>query len=169
MQLIIGGDGILGTALRGCLDKAGVDAIVTTRRLVTPPWPRSMHLDLSKPIPDLPPADVVYIVAAVPQIIVCERDPKTWTINADAPVAIAKQYAWRGEFVVFVSSDAVQYAEGFAYARQKAHAEAFMNTINAAIIRPGRFTHETVDGLARLILDVGMYCRAGVHQWPWPN
>jgi dTDP-4-dehydrorhamnose reductase len=160
MYLIIGGDGLLGTALLKYLDNKAISAIATSRR-------RAPNLlDLSKFIPPLPEANIVYIVAAVPKIIECERDPKTWTINADAPVAIARQCARRGSFVVFVSTDAVQRDSNLAYARQKAYAESYMNTIDAAIVRPSRFTADTVDLLARYLYEIGRDRLVGVHQWP---
>jgi dTDP-4-dehydrorhamnose reductase len=167
VHVIIGGDGLLGAALRDLLTQSGTDYIATSRRVgANIPWPRSFYFDLAQPIPELPPGEVVYIVAAIPHIVTCERDPVTWTVNADAPIAIAKQYAARGEFVVFVSSDAVTHADSFTYGKQKTYAEAYMNTINAAIIRPRRFTKTTADILAAFIWDVGNKRLPGVFKWP---
>ena len=159
MHLVIGGDGLLGSALCTRLGAQGYKWAATTRRF------DSGFLDLSQPIGVLPPANVVYIVAAVPKIYECESNPLTWTINADAPIAIARQMAERGSFVVFVSSSAVETAGHLAYARQKAQVESYINTINGAIIRPSQIAPDRAPHLANFMIDIGLSRIRGVYRW----
>ena len=176
MHLIIGGDGGLGKVLRTRL--AGEQWKATTRREINPdwywagnespiPWIGAIPLDLSKPIGELPAADFVYIVAAVTKIVECERNQvETWVINADAPVEIGRRYAaTKGTFVIFVSSDAVEFMGQSAYGRQKAYVESFMLTIGAAVVRPSRIEPDSRVALAEFMIDVAMNRRSGLHRW----
>ena len=70
-----------------------------------------------------------------------------------------------GAAIIFISSDAVETCGGTAYARQKAAAEAYMRTINAAIIRPGRIAPERAREFAAFVVDVALSHRSGIHRW----
>ena len=136
MHLVIGGRGLVGTALVEELKKRDVPFTATTRET----------FDLSKPAPNLswilPKAEFVYLVAAIPKLAYCEQNPaESWRVNVDMPIAIAKHFR-NSAFVTFVSSDAVETCGNTAYGRQKAAAEAFMHTIDAAIVRPSRVPPE---------------------------
>jgi nucleoside-diphosphate-sugar epimerase len=160
--LVVGGDGKIGSALVAHLSAAGHQVIATTRR---DDDTTRLRLDMLEPIPDLPKADAVYLVAAVPSLIECERNPSTWIVNVDAPYAIACQMASRNAFPVFISSDAVESAGGTAYGRQKAHAETLMHMLMAAIVRPTRVTPERLASLCELLARVGERRLPGVHRW----
>jgi nucleoside-diphosphate-sugar epimerase len=161
--LVVGGDGKIGAALRQYLAASGHDVFYTTRRVDKRD---AFYVDLLQPIPEMPRSiDAVYLVAAVPSLIECERNPATWIINVDAPYAIANQMAARNAFPVFVSSDAVESAGGTAYGRQKAHAETLMHMLMAAIVRPTRVTPERLPSLCELLMRVGERRLPGVHRW----
>lgn len=192
-HLVIGGNGLIGTALCAELEKRGIDFLATTRR--EPPGPLvprirphagwmmpdgKLFFDLSADDPNvLPPAEVVYLVAAKPGFASCEGTAESWVVNVDAQIAIARRYQvtmleWikkerefseSSPFIVYVSSDAVEWCGGTAYARQKAQVESYVQAIDGAIIRPTRVTGETVDSLAALMVDVGIGRKQGVHRW----
>jgi dTDP-4-dehydrorhamnose reductase len=162
MHLVIGGNGLLGSALCARLAAQAYKWTATTRRDSDQ---QTSFLNLAQPIGVLPPADIVYIVAAVPKIYECESNPLTWTINVDAPIAIARQMAERDSFVVFVSSAAVEEAGHLAYARQKAQVESYINTINGAIVRPSHIASDRAPHLANFMIDIGLSRIRGVYRW----
>lgn len=172
-HLVIGGDGFLGKALaRRLRDGGETDVVWTTRRRDWTIAPQgSFFFDLLSSDPgELPPCDIVYLVAANTKIAECERDPTAWRVNVDAPIAIAKRFMRERLFgksieIVYLSSDAVETCSGTAYGRQKAAAEAYMHAIDATIIRPGRIPPERVDDLADIIIAAGLNRRRGVIRW----
>lgn len=164
-HLVIGGNGLVGTALRTELLRRNVKFEWTTR------WsgqPGALFLDLRRPwiVPSTSPS-VVYLVAAVTSGRACEGNPEAWRINADAPITLAKHF--RKAFIVYLSSDAVEWSAPTAYARQKAQAEAFMNTIDAAIVRPAPIRPDTVAGFARWLAEIGTMKAPGIHRWAAPT
>lgn len=157
---------MVGTALRAALVRREIDFHYTTRRgtgrieqcyldLLNPPvvWPSPRQYD------------VVYLVAAIAKFAECERDPATWVVNVDAPIALARTF--NAAFKVFISSDAVEYAGNTAYARQKAHVEAYMQTIDAAIVRPNRIAPEHAGVFAEFLIEVAETRHVGVVRWKW--
>lgn len=154
-SLIVGCEGLLGAALMAILDSA----IGTSRRLN-----EHFHLDLSKPIPELPECNVVYLTAAIKGFEPCEGKPLTWRVNADAPIAIALQLKDTA-FPVFISTDAVEWSAA-AYSRQKAYVEPVILMLGGAVIRPGRFDKSNVEGLAKFTENIGRNRLSGVHKWP---
>jgi hypothetical protein len=104
---------------------------------------------------------VVYLVAAVPKFAECEKNPDTWRVNVDAPIALARLFP--SAFKVFVSSDAVEFAGNTAYARQKAHVEGYMQSIDAAIVRPNRISD--APKFAEYLIEVGQGRRPGLFRW----
>jgi nucleoside-diphosphate-sugar epimerase len=179
IHFVIGGDGYIGAALCRELKRQKVDFRQSTRRKPAPS--RKFFLDLSKPPLPLPyPYDayVVYIAttykgATGSAFQDCQCDPVgSWQINVDAPIAIARYYARRtpSAFIVYLSSSAAEYSGGPEYGRQKAQVEAYMNTIDAAIIRASRVTPERLEEFAKLVVSLGEKRRAGLTRWePWPT
>jgi dTDP-4-dehydrorhamnose reductase len=160
-HLFIGGGGLVGSAAVQVAEAMALDWMAISRP----------NLDLSKLIDTrtLPDADVVYLIAAIRKLSRANLDPVyTWRVNADAPVILAKHYSRQGTFVVFVSSDDVESAGAGAYARQKTFAESFMNTINAAIIRPGEIRPEAATEFAILMLKIGIDRQSGLYWWRRP-
>lgn len=161
-HLVVGGDGFVGTALRLELARSNAVFDWTSRRSSTEADHRLDLLNL--PLQWIgPDYSVVYIVAATPKFADCERDPLTWRINADGPVAVAKLFA--NAFKVFISSDAVEYAGNTAYARQKAYAEACLQAVNAAVVRPMRIAPERVFDFAHFLTAVARTRHAGLVRW----
>ena len=165
MHLVIGGHGLVGTAVCAELERRDIAYRATTRRRDDPGM---IYFDLSDigKIPELPDAACAYLIAATPgpAFQVCEGNPVSWQINVDAQIALARRY--RSGFVVFVSSGCVEWSGGTAYARQKAHVESYINAIDGGIVRPqNKVTADRVNDLARLIVDVGDRRKAGVHRW----
>lgn len=69
----------------------------------------------------------------------------------------------RNGFVVFVSSDAVEFCGHMEYGRQKAQVEAALAMHpRCAVVRPGRFDAETAPALAKMIVSV---TTEGLHRW----
>ncbi len=162
INLIVGGNGLVGTALRSALERKEIMFDFTSRtldgtlnqiRLDLMSVPNFWHCDY----------DVVYLVAAVPKFAECERDPATWRVNVDAPIAMARLFP--KAFKVFISSDAVEFAGNTAYARQKAHVESYMQSIDAAIVRPSRIPPENADMFAEYLIAVGQGRRPGLFRW----
>jgi dTDP-4-dehydrorhamnose reductase len=174
MHLVIGGRGLVGSAVVDELDRRKLDYRFTTRnqgRL----WDKEIFLDLemvsnsynvkNNYLPELTdPNDVVYLVAAIAGLYQCEGSHKAFRVNADANIALARRY--KTAFVVFISSDAVENAGLINYARAKAKVEGYIDTIGGAIIRPSKVTAETAASLAGVVVHAGMNRISGVTHWP---
>ena len=152
-HLVVGGDGLIGRAVRDVLERREEEVHFTTRRPGASAT--AVQLDLAAPdcsverMPGLlrlfdgePP--VVYLAAAISGYAQCEADPTaTRRVNVDNLVRIASELVRRGGFVVFPSSSAV-FSGARAihtetdptepvseYGRQKAEAEARLSTLAA--------------------------------------
>jgi len=135
--VIVGGDGLIGRHLGQWCRRGIAQVIVTTRR--EPVEDGRMFVDLTCERVDAGSrveADVVFICAAMTNMRACEESPElSYQINVLATVDLVAQFASRGAFVVFLSSNAV--FDGAApwpgesatpsptceYGRQKAEAE----------------------------------------------
>lgn len=157
MDLIVGGRGLIGTELRRQIGSC----CYTTRQ-----HGEGEYLDLMNPeIDHLPAAKIVYLVAGVGGYKPCEGNSDAWRINVDAPIAIARAMAKKGAFIVFVSSESVEWGNS-AYARQKAQAESYMNTIDAAILRPAKVTAANVSDFVKSAVAIAEARKPGVFRWP---
>jgi dTDP-4-dehydrorhamnose reductase len=141
--------------------KQDQEFIATTRRVAEPPA-RFYDLSFSDP-GGLPEVGIVYIVAAIPKFAGACAD-EAWAVNVDGPIRVAKRF--RGRSIVFVSSDAVERYNTETYGRQKAFAESFMHTVDAAIVRPCPLTADNVDKCAEFIVKIGTEGRQGIFRWP---
>ena len=175
MHLVIGGRGLVGTALCAELAIRDIAFTATCKRLNHLNEIKLDLLDLvandleQKIRKSLPPAEVVYLVAAKTGFGACEGDRSSWIVNVDAPIMIARHYRTWPLFtyrchIVFISSDAVEYCGATAYARQKAQVESYIQSIDGAIVRAGR-VGARVGELARVIADVGVQRRVGLTRW----
>jgi nucleoside-diphosphate-sugar epimerase len=166
MHLVIGRDGLVGSALMAQLAERGLPHIGTTRRNRLD----AQYLDLSEPLPaEMMPlwSGVVYLVAAKPNFQGARCDPDAWVVNVDAPIAIARHYRTQssGVFIVYISSDAMEWEYGTALAVQKMQVESYMQTIDAAIIRPARIGKDRAHEFADFVIGTALAKRAGVSRW----
>lgn len=163
--LVIGGDGLVGSALVNYLQGAGHLVYKTSRRSVNS-HVTDLHLnliDLSRfKIPDV---DVMFLVAAVTKVVDCEADPSIWQINADAPVELARRAKNRSVHTVFISSDAVERAPNMIYSKQKAYVESFVLATEGTVVRPSRIPPDQVGSLVELLVKLGSKYIGGLHRW----
>lgn len=156
------GEGMLGCALIDALAEAGHKVTGSSRDPLTDKF----YLDLTKPIPQLPQADVCFIVAAIATYRGAEFNPQqAWIINADAPIEIGRQCIDRGMFPVFVSTDAIEWLGFTEYGRGKTYADLGIRLLGGAVVRPAKFTPATVGSLCHLMIRVGLDKKPGVYRW----
>lgn len=161
--LVIGGDGRVGSALVRELQYRGLDYAFTSR---TTRRGGSHYLDLSQwPLTNVPIADTIYLVAAIPSFVAAEDDPRgTWRVNVDAPLAIARGQSEAK--IVFVSSDAVSFCGHTEYGRQKAHVEAALYfRPRTSIVRSRRLAEGDEIALARILVDIGVSPTYGFYEF----
>lgn len=165
-HLVIGGDGFIGSAVCAELERRQCEFIETTRRDSQALGAQFFfRLGIDDPH-ELPAAEAVYLIAAMPKFQDCEGNPTAWLVNVDAQIAIARTArAKSGAFIVFISSDCVEWCGSTAMARQKAQVESFIQTIDGAIIRPTRVAPALVGDLAREIVRVGLDRKPGLVRW----
>jgi len=106
--LIIGGDGIIGHALKARLQSEELEYVATTRRRLSE---NELHFDLATDPdhwPELPKAEVVFFCAAATKLDACEDNPEaTRLINVTHMQALAAHVQSYGGLVVFLSSNQV--------------------------------------------------------------
>jgi hypothetical protein len=164
-HLIIGGFGLIGTALREEMAARGLNFMYTRRS--SRPDSSGIVFDLEEPTKRLPSCGTAYLVAARQGFAACEGSAPAWHMNVDSIIALGLRFRAQRPpaFVVFISSDAVEWAGGTAYARQKAQVEAFLaGDPNAAVVRPTRVGDRARD-LARVLISVGIGRVAGLTRW----
>jgi dTDP-4-dehydrorhamnose reductase len=110
--LVIGADGLIGSALYDHLLYLGHTVFGTTRRAAqTKSRRRLMYLDLTEPriaTDHLPDADVAVICTAITSFAECRQQPElARLVNATAAALVARQLSNRGMFVVRLSSTAI--------------------------------------------------------------
>jgi nucleoside-diphosphate-sugar epimerase len=158
--LIIGADGFIGSNLFRCLPACGHSVIGTTRKGT----PGLANYDLLKP-GDLPAAEVAYLCAAVNGFRPCEGNREAYRTNVDGTIETARRLVAAGTFVVFLSSDSVEWIDS-AYSRQKALVEVALQLLGgSAIVRAGRVTKFSVGQLVRSLMSIGAARVPGVYHW----
>lgn len=159
--LILGADSCIGKALATKLEMVSCWLIETTRR--RPHLQHQVCLDLAEPIPTLPPCDIAFLCAGI-KGMECERDKSmSWRVNVDGILAAGKQLMRANTFVVYVSSDAVEWSDS-AYARQKAYVELGLQMFGEpAIVRCQRFDDATAPQAARAMISIAQARQAGIH------
>jgi dTDP-4-dehydrorhamnose reductase len=105
--LIIGVDGLVGSALRTLCSQAGIAITATSRRRCA----AAVHLDLRDPdlaaLPDIR-HDVAFMCAAVTDMRACQEDPKgSRKVNVTNTLKVLRRLAERGTRSVFLSSSQV--------------------------------------------------------------
>lgn len=161
-HLVIGGYGLIGSALCAELTSRQVPFVATTRR--TQQEHAMAFYDLRRSDPaSLPPASIVYLVAGMPGFATCEGNRLSWRVNVDAAIALARHY--RHSFVIFISTDAVEWCGATAYAREKAQVEPIIHAIDGAIVRPAKVTPERAGEFAKALAEVARARKPGVFRW----
>jgi len=136
--LIIGGDGLIGSALAHFFENAGESAISTTRKKSTTCSNR-IYLDLTEEMSDWKfndSVDVVIFCSGITKVDHCESDKSTSRIvNVVSVCKLADIIADKGARIIFLSSNAVFDGSGefpshedaispvTEYGRQKAEVE----------------------------------------------
>jgi dTDP-4-dehydrorhamnose reductase len=105
--LIIGVDGLVGSALRTLCSQAGIAVTTTSRRSCA----SAVHLDLRDPdlaaLPDIR-YGVAFLCAAVTDMRACQEDPDgSRQINVSNTLEVLRRLAERGTRSVFLSSSQV--------------------------------------------------------------
>ncbi len=155
MPLIVGGDGLIGSALCSYFDSEKVDYCATSSR----PKGAQIRLDLSEdPLSwDLPErCSDAFLCAAQTDLKACEQDPEgTALINVERNVALGRILMEKGAFLIFPSSNLVfdgtsrsprpedPPVPACEYGRQKARAEKELLALGAdvAVVRLTKVVH----------------------------
>lgn len=96
----------------------------------------------------------------------CEGNRKVFRSDVDGNIRLARHLLKSGSFVVFVSTEAVEWALNTAYARNRFMVELAIGGLpNVAIVRPGRFDPSNVGPLADLCIKVATEKLEGLHYW----
>ncbi|MEO5375320.1 MAG: sugar nucleotide-binding protein [Alphaproteobacteria bacterium] len=166
--LIIGGDGLLGRALRSRLVADGIEVIATSRRADA-----EFRVDLAgEPDrwPGFPAVDAAVLCAAVTSLAACRADPVgTARVNVRATAEVARRLVAVGALPLLLSS--TQVFDGSEprcrtqdrprpvteYGRQKAAAEAEVLGLGGAVVRLSK----VLEGSAALLRDWAVRLRRG--------
>ena len=154
MILITGGTGILGGAIKDRIP----DAYAPTREelplRVT--YGRAPHT-----------FDAVYLCAGTKGYAENEGNRESFRADVDGNISLARRLLRTGSFVVFISTDGVEWGAHTAYARNRLLVEiALVMQPNVSIVRPAKFSRETVGPLADLCVRLGSEKIDGVHYLP---
>lgn len=155
MRVLVVGDGVLGSALVQKIPGAKG----TSRK-------GEIHFDLRDESISLPECDVAYLTAGTKGYRECEGDTEIFRADVDGNIRLAKHLHKSGVFVVFISTDGVEWGAHTSYARNRLLVEMFIHSIDGAIVRPAKFDASNVDGLCELLTEIGAKRKGGVHYWP---
>lgn len=169
ISLVVGADGRLGSALMDIVP----GAVGTTRRHHDPTDAKgrlSVFLDLAtwsrERYPETPPPpNWAYLVAGTNGFRECEGNVDAFRADVDGNLRIARWLLGSGAFVVFVSTNSVEWSAG-GYARNRLLVEmALVMHDQAAVVRAEKFDAASVGRLARFCRAVGEGSLGGVHHW----
>lgn len=110
--------------------------------------------------------ETAYLCAGTKGYAECEGNREAFRADVDGNIRLAKHLLRQGTFVVFVSTDGVEWGAHTAYARNRLLVEmALVMQPNVAIVRPSKFDKQTVGPLADLCIAVGEGRKEGLHYW----
>jgi len=169
--LIVGGSGVIGSALKTALSHAGREVWITARPGNPTGFHRTLPLELSAPgdfrLPINPQS--AFLCAAQSKFLDCERDAESSRgVNVTGNVAVAAMLLKKEAFVVFLSSGAVfdgsarlpgetsSLSATTEYGRQKAEAEERLLELdngkgNVAIVRLTKVLSSRTDIVRKFI------------------
>ena len=154
--LVVGSDGMIGSALTACLRDRGIEAFGTTRRFTSSP--KTVLLDLAGDPHDWQiPAETEVVIncAAITGLAACQsRQDDAHHVNCESVAALAQRCACESRLFVHISTDRVydglhprtppsrDFAPTDEYGRQKAAADLRLFTMmdQGASIAIVRFT-----------------------------
>lgn len=162
ISLIVGADGLLGSHLM--LDERLGSRWGTVRKARL--GFTEFHLENFDP-PNVPVPDIAFLCAGTKGFAECEGNRDAFRADVDGNVCLANRLLRTGTFVVFVSTDAVEWGLHTAYARNRYYVElALAGNLNAAIFRPRKFEAGRVREVAKLCADIGLERNAGLYREP---
>lgn len=149
MNLIVGATGLLGKALMELLP----DRHAYTRRLEQEPY--------------APGYECAFLCAGTKGFAENEGNREAFRADVDGNIRLARHLLRQGTFVVFVSTDAVEWALHTAYARNRFMVELAIGDLpTVAIFRPAKFGPENVAEVAKACARVGIERIEGLTRWP---
>lgn len=161
--LIVGGDGLIGSAIYEELTAREIEAIRTSRRGTPGSWGFDL---LSDPRARLPQTEVAFICTGINGFVECEGNATSWRVNVDGVLAVAKTLMRAGSFVLYPSSNAIETLD-CAYARQRALVEIGLQAMgDPVIVRCQKVIKENVVSCARAFVDLALKRTPGIFHWP---
>jgi len=148
MNLVVGHKGLLGSELMKMKDMEAA-----TFRLEDDVDPKGY--------------DVAFLCAGTKGTAECEGNRKAFRSDVDGNIRLGRAMWRNGCFVVFVSTDAVEWGLHTAYARNRFMVELALGGMpNTAIFRPGKFDKYNARDVARACARVGINRIEGLTRWP---
>lgn len=152
--LVLGGSGLLGKAL--CAE-LGPHLQYAPTRAEKPLETADEFLSY----------DVAFLCAGTKGFAENEGNREAFRSDVDGNIRIARHLLKQGTFVVFVSTDAVEWALHTAYARNRYMVEVAIGSLpNVGIFRPAKFYSSNVAEVARACAEVGLNRKEGLTRWP---
>ena len=153
MTRIFGSDGLLGRAL--------------LRRLPYALGMTRQHYDLATSDPKtIPDCSLAYLCAGTKGFKECEGNTEVFRADVDGNIRLAKHLLRMRAFVVFISTEGVEWGSNLSYAKNRMLVEmALVMQDNVAIVRPGKFHDANVNDLADFCAQIGELKLEGVHYW----
>jgi dTDP-4-dehydrorhamnose reductase len=155
--IVFGAGGKIGKRLVKALEAKGIEVKPVLREDCEL---RNISVDLRMRLGE---ADVVYLCAAMTRFIDCEADSDAYSVNVDAPLEIARQYA--GAKIVYLSSEAVERAIGTKYGLMKALAEISLRAISRPVIaRLSKVDDWSLDDACDFLVTLAT-AQSGIYRW----
>lgn len=153
MILVTGGSGVLGSAL---VAKLGERAHA----------PMRAELNLLQQWHPVQHYNGAFLCAGTKGYKECEGNTEAFAADVDGNIRLIRTLRKTGTFIVFISTDAVDWAANTAYARNRLLVEqALWLEPNCAVVRPRKFDVNTAPELADFCINVFTGSMEGVHTW----
>lgn len=150
MNLVVGGTGLLGSELCKL-----PDCIASRIRLEQDEFRFQWKYDCA------------FLCAGTKGFAENEGNRASFRSDVDGNIRLARHLLKQGTFVVFVSTDSVEWALNTAYARNRFMVEMAIGGLpNVAIFRPSKFDQSNVLQAAQACAKVGLERIEGLTRWP---
>lgn len=166
MNLVMGGTGLLGNAIIRRLPNHSC-YVPSRAEFDLKDEPQSWEFfDYSTHVPEVRKCEVAYLCAGTKGFQECEGDRGIFHADVDGNIRLIRSLLKADVFVVFVSTDAVEFLANTSYARNRLLVEqALWMKDGCAVVRPSRFNEHTVSAFAEFCVDIGENKKEGVHCW----